>query len=150
MLQDSSVLDPSKLDLTPDERARSHPHGGLRQASDAKRAFWHDALAPCAQPDRARSALCLATSVVPYLALSALMYAALSISYVLTLLLAIPTAGFLIRTYIIFHDCAHGSFLRSKRANRWLGTTLGLLVFADFQSWKHNHASSSSVPSSLS
>ncbi len=140
MLQESSVLDPSKLDLTPDERGRSHPDSRPEKASESKRAFWHDALAPCAQPDRTRSALCLATSVVPYLALSALMYAALSISYVLTLLLAIPTAGFLIRTYIIFHDCAHGSFLRSKRANRWLGTTLGLLVFADFQSWKHNHA----------
>jgi omega-6 fatty acid desaturase (delta-12 desaturase) len=84
--------------------------------------------------------VCLATSVVPYLVLSALMYAALGVSYGLTLVLAIPAAGFLIRTFIVFHDCTHGSFLPSKRANRWLGTTLGLLVFADFQSWKHNHA----------
>jgi omega-6 fatty acid desaturase (delta-12 desaturase) len=68
------------------------------------------------------------------------MFATLGVSYWLTLLLAVPAAGFLIRTYIIFHDCTHGSFLPAKRANRWLGTTLGLLVFADFQSWKHNHA----------
>jgi omega-6 fatty acid desaturase (delta-12 desaturase) len=68
------------------------------------------------------------------------MYAALGVSYGLTLVLAIPAAGFLIRTFIVFHDCTHGSFLPSKRANRWLGTTLGLLVFADFRSWKHNHA----------
>jgi omega-6 fatty acid desaturase (delta-12 desaturase) len=68
------------------------------------------------------------------------MYAALGVSWVLTVALALPAAGFLVRTYIIFHDCAHGSFLPSRRANRWLGTTLGLLVFADFQSWKHNHA----------
>jgi hypothetical protein len=57
-----------------------------------------------------------------------------------TLALALPTAGFLVRTYIVFHDCAHGSFLASKRANRWLGTVLGLLVFATFDCWKHNHA----------
>jgi omega-6 fatty acid desaturase (delta-12 desaturase) len=69
-----------------------------------------------------------------------LMYAALSVSWVLTVALAVPAAGFLVRTYIVFHDCTHGSFLPSRRANRWLGTVLGLLVFADFQSWKHNHA----------
>ncbi len=82
----------------------------------------------------------LLTSVVPYMALSVLMYVALSVSWVLTVALAVPAAGFLVRTYIIFHDCTHGSFLPSRRANRWLGTVLGLLVFADFQSWKHNHA----------
>jgi omega-6 fatty acid desaturase (delta-12 desaturase) len=45
-----------------------------------------------------------------------------------------------VRTYIVFHDCTHGSFLASKRVNRWLGTSLGLLVFATFECWKHNHA----------
>jgi omega-6 fatty acid desaturase (delta-12 desaturase) len=108
--------------------------------ADRERPYWREALSPYAQPNPRRSAVNLATSVVPYVALSALMYASLGISYGLTLVLAIPAAGFLIRTYIIFHDCTHGSFMRSKRANRWLGTTLGLLVFADFQSWKHNHA----------
>jgi omega-6 fatty acid desaturase (delta-12 desaturase) len=82
----------------------------------------------------------LLTSVAPYLVLSVLMYAALGVSWVLTVALAVPAAGFLVRTYIVFHDCTHGSFLPSRRANRWLGTVLGLLVFADFQSWKHNHA----------
>ena len=97
-------------------------------------------LAPYARPSLSRSVLGLLTSLVPYLALSVLMYAALSVSWVLTVVLAVPTAGFLVRTYIIFHDCAHGSFLPFKHANRWLGTALGLLVFADFQSWKHHHA----------
>jgi acyl-lipid omega-6 desaturase (Delta-12 desaturase) len=68
------------------------------------------------------------------------MYLSLKVSYLLALAIAIPAAGFLVRTFIIFHDCTHGSFLPSRRANRWLGTTLGLLVFADFRSWKHNHA----------
>lgn len=123
----------------PAEAISASPAGSDRH-KDAERPFWREALAPYARPDRRRSALCLATSVVPYLAFSALMYMALGISYVLTLALAIPTAGFLIRTYIVFHDCAHGAFLTTKRANTWLGTALGLLAFADFRSWKHNHA----------
>jgi len=68
------------------------------------------------------------------------MYLALDVSYLLTLALAIPAAGFLVRTYIVFHDCTHGSFLPSKRANAWLGTTMGLLVFSNFGCWRHHHA----------
>jgi len=72
--------------------------------------------------------------------LSALMYLALDISYLLALALALPAAGFLVRTYIIFHDCTHGSFMKTKRSNAWLGTMLGLVVFSDFRGWRHNHA----------
>ena len=61
-------------------------------------------------------------------------------SYLLTLALVIPAAGFLVRTFIVFHDCTHGSFLRSKRANAWVGTTLGLLTFSTFVCWRHSHA----------
>jgi omega-6 fatty acid desaturase (delta-12 desaturase) len=82
----------------------------------------------------------LATSVAPYVALSTLMYFSLEWSYLLTLLLAVPAAGFLVRVYIVFHDCTHGSFLPSKRGNLWLGTALGLMVFSPFLSWRHNHA----------
>ena len=82
----------------------------------------------------------LATSVVPYLGLSFLMYLALDLSYLLTLAIAIPAAGFLLRTYILFHACAHGSFLQSKRANVWLGRALGLLVFSPYQAWRYSHA----------
>jgi omega-6 fatty acid desaturase (delta-12 desaturase) len=108
--------------------------------SQTERPYWKDAVAPYACPSLRRGVVGVLTSVVPYLALSVLMYALLSVSWVLTVALAVPAAGFLIRTYIIFHDCTHGSFLPSRQANRWLGTVLGLLVFADFQSWKHNHA----------
>jgi omega-6 fatty acid desaturase (delta-12 desaturase) len=103
-------------------------------------AFWREALAPYARPHLGRSALDLATSLAPYLALSVLMYVLLDVSYPLVLALAVPAAGFLLRTYIVFHDCAHGSFLPSKRANAWLGVPLGLVVFAPFVSWRHSHA----------
>jgi len=58
----------------------------------------------------------------------------------LALVLGVLAAGFLLRTYIVFHDCAHGSFLPSKRANIWLGTVLGVLVYAPFANWRHNHS----------
>jgi omega-6 fatty acid desaturase (delta-12 desaturase) len=68
------------------------------------------------------------------------MYLCLDVSVWITLALAIPAAGFLLRTFIVFHDCAHGSFLPSKRANLWLGRFTGLLVFQPFGNWRHNHA----------
>ncbi len=103
-------------------------------------AFWRESLAPYARPHLGRSVLDLATSVVPYLGLSYLMYLSLSGSYLLTLAIAIPAGGFLVRTFILFHDCSHGSFLPSKRANMWLGTALGLLVYSPFLRWRHDHA----------
>ncbi len=70
--------------------------------------------------------LTLATSVVPFLGLWAVMYISLRISYLLVLVLAVPTTGFLVRTYIVFHDCAHGSFFPGRRANSWVGAGLAL------------------------
>ena len=109
-------------------------------SSQPQGAFWRETLAPYAKPHLGRSLLDLATSVVPYLALSVAMYAALSVSYLLVLLIAIPAAGFLVRTFILFHDCSHGSFLASRKANLWLGTVLGLFVYSPFLRWRHDHA----------
>jgi len=109
------------------------PIGG--GVSDADRAD----LGQYARPDLGRSLRSLATSVLPFLALWALMFAAYPVSYWLVLLLAVPAAGFLVRTYIMFHDCVHGSLLPSRRANAWLGTALGLLVFTPFARWRYEH-----------
>jgi acyl-lipid omega-6 desaturase (Delta-12 desaturase) len=97
-------------------------------------------LAAYAQPRLGRSLLEIATSVVPYLALSVLMYLALSVSVLLTLALALPAAGFLVRTFVVFHDCAHGSLWSSKRANARVGRVMGLFVLSPFQRWRHDHA----------
>jgi omega-6 fatty acid desaturase (delta-12 desaturase) len=108
--------------------------------SQQERAPWREVLAPYAQPRLGRSLIDLVSSVVPYLALSVAMYEALSVSYLLTLAIAIPAAGFLVRTFILFHDCSHGSFLASRKANLWLGTVLGLFVYSPFLRWRHDHA----------
>jgi acyl-lipid omega-6 desaturase (Delta-12 desaturase) len=120
-----------------DEAANAVPATGEPRPG---RPFWREPLAPYTRADLRRAMVDLATSVVPYVALSVLMYLALSVSYLLVLAIAVPAAGFLLRTYMVFHDCAHGSFLPSRRANVWLGTALGLVVFSPFQSWRHNHA----------
>jgi omega-6 fatty acid desaturase (delta-12 desaturase) len=98
------------------------------------------ALSTYADPCLRRSLLDVVTSVVPYLALAVLMYFALRVSVLLTLALAVPAAGFLVRTFVVFHDCAHGSLLPSKRANGYLGRLCGLLVLSPFGRWRHDHA----------
>ncbi len=102
--------------------------------------YWKDSVARHEQPSLRHSLFDVVTSVLPYLALSVVMYLCLDVSVWITLALAVPAAGFLLRTFIVFHDCAHGSFLPSKRANLWLGRFTGLLVFQPFGNWRHNHA----------
>jgi acyl-lipid omega-6 desaturase (Delta-12 desaturase) len=104
------------------------------------RPSWREVLAPYSRPRVARSTIDLLTSVVPYLLLTALGYALVDVSAWIALALAVPAAGFLLRSYIVFHDCAHGSFLPSKKANARLGAAVGLLVWTPYASWRHAHA----------
>jgi omega-6 fatty acid desaturase (delta-12 desaturase) len=104
------------------------------------KAWWVELLEPYAGGDTRRGVAFLATSVIPYVALWPAMYYLLGVSYALTLLVALPAAGFLVRTFIVFHDCGHGSFTPNKRLNRCIGVLTGLLVFNAFTSWTHDHA----------
>ena len=105
----------------------------------ARSAAGREGLDSLARPDLGKALFGIATSLVPFLALWVLMYLALGVSYWLVLALAIPTAAFLVRTYILFHDCAHGSLLPGKRANGWLGAVLGVIVFTPFARWRYEH-----------
>lgn len=73
----------------------------------------------------------------------------MSISLFITIPLAVIAAGFVIRTFIIFHDCAHGSFFKSKKANNFIGTITGIITLFPYEKWKHehliHHASSSNL-----
>jgi acyl-lipid omega-6 desaturase (Delta-12 desaturase) len=102
--------------------------------------YWKDSVARHERPSLRHSLFDVVTSALPYIALSVAMYLCLDVSVWITLVLAVPAAGFLLRTFIVFHDCAHGSFLSGKRANLWLGRFTGLLVFQPFGNWRHNHA----------
>jgi omega-6 fatty acid desaturase (delta-12 desaturase) len=98
------------------------------------------ALAPYCEPSLPKSLLDICTSIVPYLALSVVIYLTLGVSVALTVALMVLGAGFLVRTFVVFHDCGHGSLFPSKRANRWVGRVAGLLVLSPYERWRHDHA----------
>ncbi len=126
--------------MTTSVSTASQPISPAAIDSDSAGPAWRPAMTPHEQPSLRHSLLDLATSVVPYLALTVAMYLSLDLSVWIVLALAIPAAGFLLRTFIVFHDCAHGSFLPTKRGNLWLGRLTGFLVFQPFANWRHNHA----------
>ncbi|WP_462123414.1 fatty acid desaturase [Methylorubrum thiocyanatum] len=83
----------------------------------------------------------VANTLLPYLILCALMLGMAANGYaLLTLPLAVPAGGLLVRLFIIQHDCGHGSFLPSRRGNDWLGRALSLLTVTPYDSWKRAHA----------
>ncbi len=106
----------------------------------SNRSEWQEAVAEYAQPRLRRGLFDIFTSAVPYLGLSVAMYLLLPVSPLMVGALVIPTAGFLVRVFVMFHDCTHGSLLPSRRANRWAGRILGLLVLSTFYQWRHEHA----------
>jgi omega-6 fatty acid desaturase (delta-12 desaturase) len=108
------------------------PEDGLRD--------WRKIVAKYEAPNLARSVRQIATSIIPYLTLLCAMYLALDVSYWITLGLAIPAAGFLTRCFIIAHDCGHGSFFKSRKANRALGFFAALLTFLPSYYWSYEHA----------
>lgn len=82
----------------------------------------------------------ICNSILPLLAVWTLMYFSLRVHYALTLLLSLPAVGLLIRTFIIQHDCGHGSFFKSQRANDALGFVCGILTLTPYAQWRRNHA----------
>jgi acyl-lipid omega-6 desaturase (Delta-12 desaturase) len=108
--------------------------------AERARAYWRDSVADFETPSWGRAIVDLLLSAVAYVALMVVMYLLGGDHPWLVLALAIPTSGFLLRTFIVFHDCAHGSFVPSRRGNLWIGRVTALLVFQPFANWRHNHA----------
>ena len=98
------------------------------------------AVAPFETPSLALAVWQLATSIGLFVLTVAAMYAALPVSYWLTLALALPAGAFLVRTFIVQHDCGHGSFFASPRANDVLGRICGVITLAPYQNWRRQHA----------
>jgi omega-6 fatty acid desaturase (delta-12 desaturase) len=91
-------------------------------------------------PSHLRSLIEIIITVVPFALLWALMWATLSWSYLLSLAIALPTAGFVVRLFMIQHDCGHGSFFRRRWANDWTGRVLGVLTLTPYDYWRRSHA----------
>ncbi len=101
---------------------------------------WSKILRQYRRSDDARAVFEIAVTLLPFIGLWVLMWLSLSYSYWLTLLLAIPTAAFLVRLFMVQHDCGHGSFFSSRRVNDWVGRIFGILTFTPYAYWRHTHA----------
>jgi acyl-lipid omega-6 desaturase (Delta-12 desaturase) len=110
------------------------------QGSTEKYAGWQKLVAQYQRSDVRRSVWQLVNSFGGYFLFLVLMYLSLQVGYWLTLLLAIPTAGFLVRIFIIQHDCGHGSFFASRRANDRVGAVCGAFTFTAYKYWRKSHA----------
>ncbi len=115
---------------------KSHPSAPAAVA--ARR--WTQILADYRQPSHARSVLELAVTAGAFAGCWALVWAALGFGYWLSLLLAVPAGGFLVRLFMIQHDCGHGSFFRHRAANDWVGRAIGALTLTPYDVWRRSHA----------
>lgn len=91
-------------------------------------------------PDIRRSIWQLVNTLVPYIGLWVLMVYLIDISYWLVFPLAILAGGLVVRLFIFLHDCGHWSFFKSAKANHWVGSILGVLVFTPYFHWRQSHA----------
>jgi len=101
---------------------------------------WKEVIAKYNFPDVKRSIWQLIDSVVPFIGIWILMYYSIRVSYWLTLALAFPAAGFMVRIFIIFHDCGHRSFFKSARWNHRIGVFTGLFSLTPYHKWHIGHS----------
>ncbi|MGW5953856.1 fatty acid desaturase [Bacillus mycoides] len=97
-------------------------------------------VAPFEKSTAKKSVWQIINTVVPFIILWYLAYKSLSVSYWLALVPAVLAAGFMTRVFIIFHDCTHHSFFKSRRVNRIVGTCMGVLTLFPFDQWGHEHS----------
>jgi acyl-lipid omega-6 desaturase (Delta-12 desaturase) len=110
---------------------------GVRKAD---KVAWRHVVEKYREPSTWRALWQLANTFIPYAALWALMYWTLSYAFWLTLPLAVIAGLFLVRLFVIFHDCGHGSFFRSQNANAAVGIAAGILTFTPYYQWRWEHA----------
>jgi omega-6 fatty acid desaturase (delta-12 desaturase) len=101
---------------------------------------WREIVAKYQRPSIPKSTIQLINTLGPLLLTFVAMYLTMHVNYLITLGLAVIAAGFLIRTFIIMHDCGHGSFFKSRRANDIVGFITGVLTLTPYLQWRRDHA----------
>ena len=115
------------------------PYASIAAADLAQR--WTRALTQYCEARHGRSLFEIAVTLVPFTALWAVAWAAVHFGYwELSFLLGVPAAGFLVRLFMIQHDCGHGSFFRCRLANDWMGRFLSVLTLTPYDDWRRAHA----------
>jgi len=117
-------------------------------AGDARR--WPKMLAPFREPSEWRSVFELVVTGVPFAAFWVAMWWLVHVGlWWAALLLVIPAAGFLVRLFMIQHDCGHDAFFRRRSVNDWVGRVIGVATFTPYDYWRrthaHHHASSGNL-----
>ena len=116
------------------------PAGDLTSTQIDARALTK-ALASYRDPSLVRSTVEILITAAPLALAWTMMWAALSLGYFwLYVVLAVPTAGFLVRLFMIQHDCGHGAFFRTRRANDWVGRVIGVFTLTPYDYWRRTHA----------
>ena len=100
---------------------------------------WMKVISGYNKPENLKSWWQIINSIGPYIILWIVMIKTIEIGWWLTLLLAIPAAGFMVRIFIIFHDCGHGSFFKSQKINKIIGIITGMIVFTPYHKWHRDH-----------
>lgn len=101
---------------------------------------WKTILSPYWGADTRRSVIQVLTSAIAFFVLWYAAYRSLEVGYWLTLLLAVPAGGFLMRLFLIQHDCGHGSFFKSQKVANALGSAIGVLTLTPYAYWRKTHA----------
>jgi omega-6 fatty acid desaturase (delta-12 desaturase) len=101
---------------------------------------WTQTLARYRTPSPGRSLIELVITAGPFALLWFLMWATVDHGYWLGLLLAVPAAGFLVRLFMIQHDCGHAAFFRYRLTNDWVGRLIGVLTLTPYDFWRRTHA----------
>jgi omega-6 fatty acid desaturase (delta-12 desaturase) len=104
------------------------------------KAAWQPIVARYQRPNLRRSLWQIASTHIPYVLVWFIMVQTIKISYWLTVPFIFLAAGFLVRNFIIFHDCGHQSFFASRRANDIVGFITGVVTFTPYVAWRHDHA----------
>lgn len=105
-----------------------------------KQAQLRKSVMPYANAETRASIIQLLNTILPFFVFWFLAYQTLSISFWLSLPFSVITAGFMIRSFIIFHDCTHGSFFRNKKLNDFFGTFTGVITHFAYEKWKREHS----------
>ncbi|MBZ0216900.1 MAG: fatty acid desaturase [Fimbriimonadaceae bacterium] len=111
---------------------------------------WIKTLAKYREPNQVRSLLELGITFIPFVLLWAVAWWAFSVSVWLSLAISVLAGGFLVRLFLIQHDCGHGAFFRRRALNDWIGRTLGVLTLTPYEVWRRSHATHHATSGNLS
>jgi acyl-lipid omega-6 desaturase (Delta-12 desaturase) len=138
-----SLSGANEVDYAPPSDTRVEEPANCRQTAPSQvidpKALVRD-LNAFRSPQLGRSFWELASTVIPFVGLCGVMLMAVDAGYLLALLLTVPAGLFLLRLFLIQHDCGHGSFLPSRSANDWIGRALGVLTLTPYECWRRSHA----------